>query len=161
MDDKILRITVASMAWLAAVFFVNAYQIECPKELKVKKYVENLTNGWEVVESEDGAIYEPLSIAVYYNKPVKKIQQKPEETLIGRKNWGKQFELTWQVSRPIDDIPFYVDCIYVGSKIEMIKKIDRSVNICKSFYSEDKYGKVVNNVVSLSCTTNKTSDTKN
>lgn len=161
MKKKILRFTVVSMAWLAAVFTVNAYQIECPKGLKVKTSVENLPDGWEVIESEDSALYEPASLSVFYNKPVKMIEQKPEETLIGRKNWGKQFELTWLVSPPIEDVPFYVNCSYDGSFIQLIKKIDRSVNICKSFYSEDKYGKVENSIVSLNCTNNETNETNN
>lgn len=161
MNKKILRFTVVSMAWLAAVFTVNAYQIECPKALKVKTSVENLPDGWEVIESEDSTLYEPASLSVFYNKPVKMIEQKPEETLIGRKNWGKQFELTWLVSPPLEDVPFYVNCSYDGSFIQLIKKIDRSVNICKGFYSEDKYGKVENNIVSINCTNNETNETNN
>ena len=161
MNKKILRFTVVSMAWLAAVFTVNAYQIECPKALKVKTSVENLPDGWEVIESEDNTLYEPASLSVFYNKPVKMIEQKPEETLIGRKNWGKQFELTWLVSPPLEDVPFYVNCSYDGSFIQLIKKIDRSVNICKGFYSEDKYGKVENNIVSINCTNNETNETNN
>ena len=158
MKKKILRFTVVSMAWLAAVFTVNAYQIECPKALKVKTSVENLPDGWEVIESEDSTLYEPASLSVFYNKPVKMIEQKPEETLIGRKNWGKQFELTWLVSPPLEDVPFYVNCSYDGSFIQLIKKIDRSVSICKGFYSEDKYGKVENNIVSINCTNNETNN---
>ena len=161
MNKKILRFTVVSMAWLAAVFTVNAYQIECPKALKVKTSVENLPDGWEVIESEDNTLYKPASLSVFYNKPVKMIEQKPEETLIGRKNWGKQFELTWLVSPPLEDVPFYVNCSYDGSFIQLIKKIDRSVNICKGFYSEDKYGKVENNIVSINCTNNETNETNN
>lgn len=161
MNKKILRFTVVSMAWLAAVFTVNAYQIECPKALKVKTSVENLPDGWEVIESEDSTLYEPASLSVFYNKPVKMIEQKPEETLIGRKNWGKQFELTWLVSPPLEDVPFYVNCSYDESFIQLIKKIDRSVNICKGFYSEDKYGKVENNIVSINCTNNETNETNN
>ena len=161
MNKKILRFTVVSMVWLAAVFAVNAYQIECPKALKVKTSVENLPDGWEVIESEDSTLYEPASLSVFYNKPVKMIEQKPEETLIGRKNWGKQFELTWLVSPPLEDVPFYVNCSYDGSFIQLIKKIDRSVNICKGFYSEDKYGKVENNIVSINCTNNETNETNN
>ena len=161
MNKKILRFTVVSMVWLAAVFAVNAYQIECPKALKVKTSVENLPDGWEIIESEDSTLYEPASLSVFYNKPVKMIEQKPEETLIGRKNWGKQFELTWLVSPPLEDVPFYVNCSYDGSFIQLIKKIDRSVNICKGFYSEDKYGKVENNIVSINCTNNETNETNN
>ena len=161
MNKKKLCITVVSMAWLAAVFAVNAYQIECPKELKVKESVENLPDGWEVVESEDSTLYEPSDISVYYDKPVKMLLQKPQETLIGRKNWGSQYELTWLVSPPFDDVPFYADCSYDGTFIQLIKKIDRSVNVCKGFYSEDKYGKVENNIVSLDCTNNETNNTNN
>lgn len=160
MDRRILQIIVVSMVWFAAVFTVNAYQIECPKELKIKKNIENLPDGWEVIKIDDNVIYEPSSIAVYYDKPIKMLNQKPEKHLIGRKNWGKQFEYTWQVNLTNDTEPYYVNCNYVGSSIEIIKKIDRSMKSCKGFYSEDKYSNEINNTTSINCTTGEAKNTK-
>ncbi|OCG69006.1 hypothetical protein A9G42_09725 [Gilliamella sp. Nev6-6] len=138
------------MAWFGAVFFVNAYQIDCPQNIKAKEEVENRPNGWEVSDDINSLTVSFSSMIVYHGKPSRKVSLKPA------KGWveGKKHELIWEVDFKADVEPYYVSCSYNGSRIELIKRIDLSMKSCWADYFEDGQGKKG----TLTCSTSEAKD---
>ncbi|MCO6547873.1 MAG: hypothetical protein J6583_08855 [Gilliamella sp.] len=149
MKGKILSVTVAIMAWFGAVFFVNAYQIECPQKIDVKEKVENMPEGWEVFE-EDSLSSAFHSMIVYYDNPSRMGALKPAKGTVD----GKKHELIWEVNHYTDVEPYYVSCAYSTSRIELIKKIDLSMKSCWADYSKNEQGKKG----TLTCSTSEAKD---
>jgi hypothetical protein len=150
MKRKILSVTLAIMAWFGAVFFVNAYQIDCPQNIKVKEKVENMPNGWEVSDDINSLTVSFSSMIVYHGKPSRKVSLKPAKGLVE----GKKHKLIWEVDFKADVEPYYVSCSYNGSRIELIKKIDLSMKSCWADYFEDEQGKKG----TLTCSTSEAKD---
>ncbi|OCG69004.1 hypothetical protein A9G41_07315 [Gilliamella sp. Nev5-1] len=149
MKGKILSVTAAIMAWFSAVFFVNAYQIDCPQNIKVKEEVENMPDGWEVSD-KDSLSSSFHSMIVYYDNPSRMGVLKPAKGTVA----GKKHELIWEVNYHTDVEPYYVSCAYSTSRIELIKKIDSSMKSCWADYFEDEQGKRG----TLTCSTSEAKD---
>ncbi|NUF50292.1 STY0301 family protein [Gilliamella sp. ESL0250] len=150
MKGKILSVTVAIMTWFGAVFFVNAYQIDCPQKIKVKEEVENMPDGWEVSDDINSLTVPFSSMIVYHGKPSKKVSLKPAKGTVD----GKKHELIWEVDFKADVEPYYVVCSYNVSRIELIKKIDLSMKSCWADYSKNEQGKKG----TLTCSTSEAKD---
>jgi hypothetical protein len=150
MKGKILSVTVAIMTWFSAVFFVNAYQIECPQNINVKEEVENMPDGWEVSDDINSLTVSFSSMIVYHGKPSKKVSLKPAKGMVN----GKKHELIWEVNHYTDVEPYYVVCSYNVSRIELIKKIDLSMKSCWADYSKNEQGKKG----TLTCSTSEAKD---
>ena len=50
MKGKRLYSAMITIACLASAFTINAYQIDCPKEMTIKVKVEEMPDGWEISE---------------------------------------------------------------------------------------------------------------
>ena len=65
-----------TIACLASVFTVNAYQIDCPKEMTIKVKVEEMPDGWEI--SEDRTYTSSFfNLGLFYDKPANKASLVP------------------------------------------------------------------------------------
>ncbi|OCG35292.1 MULTISPECIES: STY0301 family protein [unclassified Gilliamella] len=150
MKGKILSVTVAIMAWCSAVFFVNAYQIDCPQKFNIKEEVVNMPDGWEVFNDINSKEASFFSMIVYYDKPSRMAALKPAKGTVD----GKKHELIWEVNYKTDVEPYYVSCSYNGTRVELIKQIDLSMKSCWADYFEDEQGKRG----TLSCSTSEAKD---
>lgn len=133
MTWKRLCNTMIIIAWLASVFTVNAYQIDCPKEITFKEKVEDKPDGWDVSEDKTVTSFF-LNLELYYDNPVKKAAQVP---VSGTSDGFKQ-QLVWRVNNAEDTAPYYAVCVYAESGIAITKKIDPSMKSCWVIYSEDE-----------------------
>lgn len=136
MKEKKLCITVAAIVWLVTVFNVNAYQIDCPKNVTFKEEVEQMPDGWEISDYEN-LIVPFLSMRLYHGKPARRVALVPAIGTID----GEQHKLLWEVNHVEDTEPYYIVCNYMKNKVEIAKKIDLSMRSCWGEYSEDKDGK--------------------
>ena len=135
MKGKRLYSTMIAIACLAGVFSVNAYQIDCPKEMSFKIKFEEIPEGWEI--SEDKTYTSSFStLGLFHDKPALKASLVPAKGTID----GQQQKLIWEVNHVKDTTPYYVVCQY-GSGVAITKKIDLSMKSCWAVYSEDKDGK--------------------
>ena len=135
MKGKRLYSTMIAIACLAGVFSVNAYQIDCPKEMSFKIKSEEIPEGWEI--SEDKTYTSSFStLGLFHDKPALKASLVPAKGTID----GQQQKLIWEVNHVKDTVPYYVVCQY-GSGVAITKKIDLSMKSCWAVYSEDKDGK--------------------
>lgn len=150
MKVNILSITVITAALCGGFSVVNAYEIVCPERINVKydyPEIENVPDGWDVSERMDRSLLLD-GIDVYYDKPVKTGQLKPEPGIID----GKQYEFTWIVNYIRDTKGNYVSCSYNTNEVQLIKKIDPAMKSCWSVKSKDKYNGLE---AKLKCSTSK------
>ena len=132
MKGKRLYSAMITIACLASVFTVNAYQIDCPKEMTIKVKVEEMPDGWEI--SEDRTYTSSFfNLGLFYDKPANKASLVPARGTID----GQQQKLVWEVNHVKDTAPYYVVCQY-ASGVAITKKIDLSMKSCWALYSENK-----------------------